>query len=333
VDPTGTLVVSDWLPDISQKRFFIDILSCFNAIIDSDPFIKDVSLKKWNDLILETPQDISKNYDVTNDVVNEITIKTYFRESLMTYNNEDIERTDCDDIANFTRDESLEKYGTILTLESFSGSDAATRGGSLDIPATSIQYRTASGFSIATGTSLFSFANDVDINPGDYIMYNVATNKRVDRVQFITSKKSGQLYNNYHIGLSNVDVYIITYNHNSITPRLCLLETGSITPARRLTTNGSSPYISHTLVDLYNVDVLTMNTIHNTYYRKLFDALQTPKILPVWMVFDAVDIYNIDILKPVTIDGLNGDYYINKIDQWKLNQPCLVELIRINQLI
>ena len=114
---------------------------------------------------------------------------------------------------------------------------------------------------------------------------------------------------------------------------MCLLDTGSIATSSRLTTNGSNPYITNTPVDLYKVGVLSMNTIHNTYYRKLFDALQTPKILPVWMVFDAVDIYNIDILKPVKIDGLNGDYYINKIDQWKLNQPCLVELIRINQLI
>ena len=73
--------------------------------------------------------------------------------------------------------------------------------------------------------------------------------------------------------------------------------------------------------------------LKDAYYKRLFDALRTPKILQVWMKFNTIEFYNLDYSKPVVIKHLNGKYHINKVEQFKLNQPCRVELIRINSLI
>jgi hypothetical protein len=51
------------------------------------------------------------------------------------------------------------------------------------------------------------------------------------------------------------------------------------------------------------------------------------------MNFSASDFADIDFLKPVTIDGMQGSFFINKIEQYKLNTPCRVELIRLNDLV
>ena len=78
---------------------------------------------------------------------------------------------------------------------------------------------------------------------------------------------------------------------------------------------------------------IQMVNIYNAYYKSLFDALQHPKIVTVWMNFSINQFINLDLLKPVFINDLNGYFYINKIEQFKLNSPCRVELIRINALI
>jgi hypothetical protein len=93
-------------------------------------------------------------------------------------------------------------------------------------------------------------------------------------------------------------------------------------------------YSGGVTVDMYRMTFTnTMNYLYDNYYKTLFDALRTPKILRVWMKFTALEFYQIDMLRPVWIEGLNGYYYINRINQWKLNTLCQVELIRINRLI
>ena len=73
-----------------------------------------------------------------------------------------------------------------------------------------------------------------------------------------------------------------------------------------------------------------METIYENSYKQLFSALSTPLIIRVWMYFGASEILEINFLAPVYIKQYAAYFYINKVEQWKVNQLCRVELVRIN---
>lgn len=333
-DPTGNLVVSDWLPEINQRDLLLDFLKIFNAFIDSNPFAKTTSILKWNDYIDETPQDLTLNVDASQEIINNISMDGYYKESKMSYSNDsDVTRTDSEIIANFSLDESLPLFGNILKLL-FSGSE---QGDQFTGPLTSIaapynegNYRNAKTFSITSGTNNWTFTEDVTIYPGEYIKYGT----RMDRVKTVNTARAGLLFNNYHVTLASVEIQILNFTKVELTPRIGIVDRAGLANNRSLTTNTygtNAPVI--TVVNVYNTEFLTFETIKSTYYQSLFDALQTPKIIKVWMNFSTLQFSQIDMLKPVYIEGFNGSFYINKIEQFKINSPCRVELIRINSLI
>ena len=51
------------------------------------------------------------------------------------------------------------------------------------------------------------------------------------------------------------------------------------------------------------------------------------------MVFSAQELDAIDFLSTVYIKEYGAHFYINKIEQWKLNSACRVTLVRVDKLI
>lgn len=328
-DPTGNLVVSDWLPDINQRDFLTSWLSMFNATINSNPFSKTSEVYKWDDMIINAPQDLSAGM-TSQTLANKISINSYFRESLMTFNNDDITRSDAEYTVSFQGDDSLPLYGTILTINAFSGSDESTifGFGGMEAQAFSFSYRAATGFSILSGSASFTFPNDEDFAPGDYIRFG----NRLDRILTAASKTSGTLYNTYHANSSG-DCEIVRITRNSERARIGVIDTDFVAANYSLTTNGYNQYIGSTTITTRWVSFLNnMVALHDGYYKSMFNALQTPGVYSVWMAFTFIDFYNIDFSRPVYIKFLNGLFYINKIEQYKLNELCRVELIRINDI-
>lgn len=334
-DPTGAVNVSDWIPDINQIKALLDFLKLFNANIDSNPFLRTVKIVPFNDIIDTTAQDLTLNVDARQLIDNNISMDGYFRLSEMVYNTDsEVIRTDTDQTVSFQKDESLPQRGQILGID-FSPSD--DDGVRMVMGAGSLRFRSVSGFSTAgVPTNIFSFAKDEVFKSGDYIRFIGASSPfdRIDRIRFVTGKRAGQVYDNYTVTITNSDVEIIEIDFNNIVPRIGMINRAAGPVSPFFTLNGYVGANSQTFFPVnrsfFN---LQMNKIYTTYYQRLFDALQTPKILKVWMNFNALDFSNIDMTKPAIIDGFNGIYYINKIEQFKINTPCLVELIRINPLI
>ena len=330
-DPiSGDLVVSDWLPDINQRAFVADFALLMGAFINSNSFDKKVNLLTWEDYVLQTIQDLTANVDARQVIVNEASIDGYYRQSLMQYNNDNLFRTDLDYVVNFQNDDTLPLTGTILT-SLFSGSDqnkSPVNPNRINPPYFTMSYNSASNFSITAASASFTFTNDENFLPGDWIF----DGSNYYRISTVVSKKSGTLWIPYHATLATVDIQIVKITENDLTPRIGLVQrTGS---NLQLTYNAFGPNTVPTLTACQEVySCQTMTEIYTDYYKELFDALQTPKIVNIWMNFTVNAFIDLDMLKPVYIQELNGYFYINKIEQYKLDEPCRVELIRINKLI
>ena len=330
-DPTGTLYPQDWLPDINQRDALMGFLKLFNCIIDANPFSRTAKMIRFIDYKAESPQDLTSNL-TTAPTEEENSIKTYYRTSLLTYSNDNITRTDTDKEVSFN-DALLPQRGSILT-QLFSGSD--DDGSVMEVEGASMSFSSAQNLTTTAGSPIFTFGQIEVFKVGDYLRYQGASsvNDEIHRIRFASSGTGGQVYNNWAATLSNVDVQIIRISTNDITARIARIRRNQSIGAQLFTrVNG---YTGANV--LVNVNVITFTDLQweqlePVYYKPLFDALRTAKILHVWMKFNTIEFYSLDYTKPVYIKGLNGTYHINKLEQWKLNVPCRVELIRINSLI
>ena len=322
-DPNELNVV-DFLPDISQKRALIEFCMQMNLIIDSDPFSRSCKLYSWDYMTQQTPVDITNSLDISSEIIKERSLQGYYRQSIMSYDNES-SRTDTDKIVDFSFDASLPLSGNILS-SIFSGSD----GDIMNVPAGIFNYNSVQNFSITAATNIFTFANAEEFKPGDYVRYGTGVNERIDRIQFVISKISGQFYVNSPASHANIDVQIIKVSEADLRPRIgLLLRSTTFSPQLSINT-----YSNGTNVTLYRLQFTnTMDYIYENHYKKLFDALRAHNVLYVWMRFSAIDFYNVDPSKPVYIKEFNGSYFINIIEQWKVNNLCRVKLIRTNVLI
>ena len=62
-------------------------------------------------------------------------------------------------------------------------------------------------------------------------------------------------------------------------------------------------------------------------------ALQTPEVVKAWFNLPVAIFNELDFLRPVYIGDFNAFYYINKIEQFKLESKTRLELVRISTLI
>ena len=78
---------------------------------------------------------------------------------------------------------------------------------------------------------------------------------------------------------------------------------------------------------------LTWGSLLENYYKKLLDGLRFPLMIQAWFVFDSTFFHLIPMDRMVYVKSLNGIFWINKIEQYKIGKPVRVELIRMNAII
>lgn len=343
-DPlTGDVIVSDWLPDISQRQFFSDFCKFFNLLVYSEPFTKTTDFKFWKDYVTEPSLDLSGKIDDSQPIADEISLP-YYRRSEMAFSNDSLKRTDSNYIINLSADEALPPYGTILNID-LSNSDLSQlqttlpASKSILTPYFKWSYTKWVGFNITAGSNTFTVSTTAQIpqfQPGMYILFNASSGRNVCmRISQRTGLGTGIFYNSVAgITESNADAWLIQVSGQNLTPRHGILR--AYTPTQTvITVNANELGNSGTGVGTTcdSFEALLMSDIYNEFYVDMFDALKTPEVITCWMVFNTVEIYNISYREPVYIKELNGNFHINVIDQWKLNVPCRVELIRVNKLI
>ena len=323
------IIVSDHMPDISQRTFLTAFCSLMNIAIKADDLTRVVKLREFNQIADEFPVDYSNNIDVSKEHKGSMVLPNYYRESIVKYRNaESLTRTDLATLILFEND-GLQPSGTILTLE-FDGLDQTYIYANVCaftdnyVPAASDKE----GLNTTIGTNTFTLDNAADFRRGNYIQAGTETR----RIETKTGPTAGTVAGNWIFNNSSADWRLVSFSYQEQPCQIAYVQK-SPNPLFDLVdgdfqqSNETNSYLVHF------PDTLTTGNIVNSYYMGLFEGLQTPLVLQVWMNFTATELNNINFLTTVYIKEYAAYFYINKIEQWKLNQPCRVTLVRVNKLI
>ena len=93
--------------------------------------------------------------------------------------------------------------------------------------------------------------------------------------------------------------------------------------------NGESKTSPNPTKEAQFVDALKWSELKTEYYQLLVDTMAKPFIIQAWINIPTISLLEINPLAPVYIEEYNAYFYINKLEQWKLNTGCRIELIQI----
>ena len=77
------------------------------------------------------------------------------------------------------------------------------------------------------------------------------------------------------------------------------------------------------------IDAMKWSELKTEYYQLLVDTMAKPFIIKAWINIPTISLLKLNPLAPVYVEDYNAYFYINKLEQWKLNTSCRVELIQI----
>ena len=96
-------------------------------------------------------------------------------------------------------------------------------------------------------------------------------------------------------------------------------------------TNQATPLTATSLVATW-FSRLRWEELSVTYYAGILNALATPMIIKAHFNLSVFDFIQLDHLRPIYIDQLNAFFYLNLVEQFKLDNKTRLELIRISTL-
>ena len=323
------IVVSDSLPNISQRTFLTSFMGLMNIFLDVDDLNKAVKLREFEQIADEEPADLSDKIDASKTSKGLMSIPNYYKKSKMRYNNADqLIRDDAQIIVNFPND-GLAEAGTILEIQ-FNALDTVyyQAQATVTLENYSSNVRALSGLNASIATNSFTFDENQDFFAGDYLQVGIAETKRIATK---TSQTSGTIEGTWLNSYTSADFDLISLAPVEQPCQIGLAD--HVLSALMCICDGD--FQDNTCDYTYEItfsDELVMNTIYEDSYKRLFSALQTPLIIQVWMNLTASELLELDYLKPVYIKQYSAYFYINKVEQWKVNKACRMTLVRINKI-
>ena len=76
---------------------------------------------------------------------------------------------------------------------------------------------------------------------------------------------------------------------------------------------------------------LLWDNLKTTYYGLFVDSIAKPFIVQAWISLPTISLLKLDPLAPIYLDDYNSYFYINKLEQWKINNMARIELVEIKK--
>lgn len=316
---TTTINPQDYFPDISQRDFVREIFKLQNIVAVEANNV--VTLKYFKGLETATSQNLVLNTDNTKTIYN--TFKTYSQTNELKYSDDDIvEGTDYDS-SFLVNSETLPLSGTIIQSKFFPCDlgEALVANVRSTAAAWDVEYfKSAVNFSPSSGTLNFTTNHPFEGNIGDIV-------DGIGRIVTLdATKESGTVSSNFTSSSSvNIPPYY-RYKSNGRTMQVVSIEDASL-------------YVFH-----YNGAVFSSNqpakraefttamkwdNLKTEYYQLLVDSMEKPFIIKAWINIPTISLLTLNPLAPVYVEDYNAYFYINKLEQWRLNTSARVELIEI----
>lgn len=320
---TNNIIPQDYLPDISQRDFVREIFKLQNIIAVEANNV--VTLKYFKSLQTETPKNLVLNYDKEKTVYN--TFTTYSQTNELKYSDDDIiERTDVN--SSFpTNSETLPLKGTAVQSKFFPcdlsivlNRDRAT------VAAWEIEvFKSDCIFSPTSGNLGFNVDKPFEGKIGDIVNFFANGFRRI--VTLDSTKESGSVDRNFvnNSSVSKPSYYRFKSNGRNMQIASIIDTQGSYSFA----INGETKLSNNPSKRAKFIDEMKWSELKTEYYQLLVDTMAKPFIIQAWLNIPTISLLEVNPLAPVYIEEYNAYFYINKLEQWKLNTGCRVELIQI----
>jgi hypothetical protein len=344
-DTSPIIQPSEWLPQLGKADFIANILKLFNLVMTSNSISKEITITSFDDVYTAPEQDLTQYLDAGEK---EITITNGIgslgQHSWFKWQEDDIIRRNANHVIDF-ENLILEKEVDSIVME-FSAADNSILHFSpavdtflkVKIPSVAITNSPSEYFIEmfieVDGRFEFVVAAKPTWNVGDYFAIYNGTSNEYYRVISKEDDRNGHVQtpvNPGFVGALTV-VNIRTCSAEDVEPRLAILRTDggedNYLPVNGTTYGATTTYDTNSLTATW-MDSLLMENITGTYYQKILSALQAPEIIKAWFNIPTALFVQIDFLRPVYVATFNGQYYINRISQFRPNQKVQIELVRI----
>ena len=316
-----TVTPQNFFPDISQRDFVREIFKLQNIIAVEANNV--VTLKYFKALETASSENLVLNADKDRTIYN--TFKTYSQTNELKYSDDDIiERTDAN--SSFpVNSETLPLSNTIIQSKFFP-CDLGESGLNFTracVPCWEIEEFTSDYNWSTNGTNTFTINGATTAKIGDLVTL-VGLPHRI--VTLDADKKGGTLDRVVGSGsASNPKFFRYKYLDKSL--RIVSIEdrTGTFIYAY----NGETKTSPNPTKEAQFVDALKWSELKTEYYQLLVDTMAKPFIIKAWLNIPTISLLKLNPLAPVYVEDYNSYFYINKLEQWKLNTSCRVELIQI----
>jgi len=321
---TTTINPQDYFPDISQRDFIREIFKLQNIVAVEANNV--VTLKYFKGLETATSQNLVLNTDNTKTIYN--TFKTYSQTNELKYSDDDIvERTDADSSFN-VNSETLPLSGTIIQSKFFPCDVGETISTTVRAAVGCWEvesFRSDYNFHFTTGTIDFTVTQSASVKIGDLVSFGAQGYRRivtlnadadvgtVDRVFTSTGTWQRPFYLRYKTNNRSLNIVSVEDQAGSYSFKI----------------NGELILSNNPYKRAEFTDAMKWDNLKTEYYQLLVDSMEKPFIIKAWINIPTISLLTLNPLAPVYVEDYNAYFYINKLEQWRLNTSARVELIEI----
>lgn len=358
VDASRTVQPSDHIPQMVQSTFLANILKLYNLFMVTDDVRKTVTLNSFDTIFSNEEIDLSEKLA---GGINPVEIDHYLpslgQQSSLKWIEDNLLRRDANTTLVFDN-QILEKEIDVVTMD-FSACDNSiqyyTQGTDVTLKAKipmselteeytgkdllhRITVQSGGGFSIREVNSgaLQSFS------VGDYmvILTSGLVFEGIHRVIDKNSDSTGKLSGPFSIEILGIEQnlgQVFSFKAEDFEPRLAILHEDVAGVAPNYSVMQGSD-LGKALLQIGSLtaswkDSLLMSSVADTHYKSIFNSLQTPQVITTKFNLSAIEVTNWDFTRPVYISQFNAFYYVNRIEQFKVDNLTQLELVRISKAI
>jgi len=327
-----TVNVASFLPDISQREFLREVFKIYNIVATESNNL--VRLRYFQSLA--TADSCTLVLDTNNEATIYNTFTTYNQSNELKYSTYDlIERTDFDSSFD-VNSEILPPLGTLVQSRFFPSDLGETPiksagGDRVVIPGYEFEYFTSDlTFQKNSGSSTWSTNDKSSLKVGDIV--NVIQEKR--RIVTVNSTNTAGTVDRDWTSNANTNTWDYV-RYKKIETNLHFVSIEDVSAVSSYTTqyNGANNVIqgSAGAKVAQFPSALLWDNLKTTYYGLFVDSIAKPFIVQAWISLPTISLLKLDPLAPVYLDDYNSYFYINKLEQWKINNMARIELVELKK--
>lgn len=341
------IIVSDWVPEMAQSKFVINMLTMFNFNIFTDNDNKVVHIEDFDNIFNRAPQDISRYIDAgriprVNYAFGKLAIVNYFDYT----NDSDVSRRDTQGIFQ-SSNRILDTSVDYITIDGLSASDLSTFRPALSktlkirVPSFKLVQISATATRIAgdTTTTIFSFTDEAGalVKGGDFaegdmvVLIDTPQTPSPYVIRTLTADKTQGTF--YQLPNAAFDAGFEVWRvERGVDPSIRIAEI-RVSELTRSIWDGSdsdtNQFVNNALEARFTNE-LRFNDIIATVYKKQLSMLDRVTTVKTWAIIPTAVIHEFRLNRLVYIDVYDAYFYVNRVNQWKPSQLTFLELIDVN---